>query len=56
MLGQRLIRLVDGEQLAGVYTARWDGTDAAGRAVGAGSVYLPAQQRWDGGESADGAD
>ena len=39
MLGQRLIRLVDGEQLAGVYTARWDGTDAAGRAVGAG-VYI----------------
>ena len=39
MLGQRLIRLVDGEQSAGMHTTRWDGTDAAGRAVGAG-VYI----------------
>ena len=39
MLGQRLIRLVDGERSAGAHTARWDGTDAAGRAVGAG-VYI----------------
>ena len=39
MLGQRLTRLVDGEQSAGAHTARWDGTDAAGRAVGAG-VYI----------------
>ncbi|MDE2737192.1 MAG: ankyrin repeat domain-containing protein [Gemmatimonadota bacterium] len=39
MLGQRLIRLVNGERSAGVHTARWDGTDAAGRAVGAG-VYI----------------
>ena len=39
MLGQRLVRLVDGERSAGVHTARWDGTDAAGRAVGAG-VYI----------------
>ena len=45
MLGQRLIQLVDGERSAGAHTARWDGTDAAGRAVGAGSVYLPAYQR-----------
>ena len=39
MLGQRLIRLVDGERSAGAHTARWDGTDATGRAVGAG-VYI----------------
>ena len=39
MLGQRLAKLVDGERSAGVHTARWDGTDAAGRAVGAG-VYI----------------
>ncbi|MDE2814416.1 MAG: ankyrin repeat domain-containing protein [Gemmatimonadota bacterium] len=39
MLGQRLIRLVDGERSAGAHTAWWDGTDAAGRAVGAG-VYI----------------
>ena len=39
MLGQRLTRLVDGERSAGMHTARWDGTDAAGRAVGAG-VYI----------------
>ena len=39
MLGQRVAKLVDAEQSAGVHTARWDGTDAAGRAVGAG-VYI----------------
>ncbi|MDE2703722.1 MAG: T9SS type A sorting domain-containing protein, partial [Gemmatimonadota bacterium] len=39
MLGQRVAKLVDGERSAGVHTARWDGTDAAGRAVGAG-VYI----------------
>ena len=39
VLGQRLATLVNAEQSAGVYTARWDGTDAAGRAVGAG-VYI----------------
>ena len=39
MLGQRLVRLVDSERSAGAHTARWDGTDAAGRAVGAG-VYI----------------
>ena len=38
-LGQRMATLVDGEQSAGAYSARWDGTDAAGRAVAAG-VYL----------------
>ena len=39
MLGQRVAKLVDGERSAGAHTARWDGTDAAGRAVGAG-VYI----------------
>ena len=39
ILGQRLAMLVDAEQSAGTYTAQWDGTDAAGRAVGAG-VYI----------------
>ncbi|MCY3665403.1 MAG: DUF5050 domain-containing protein [Gemmatimonadetes bacterium] len=39
LLGQRLATLVDAEQAAGVHTAQWDATDAAGRAVGAG-VYI----------------
>ena len=39
LLGQRLALLVDGEQGAGVYRARWDGTDLSGRAAAAG-VYL----------------
>ena len=39
LLGQRIATLVDGDQPAGFHSARWDGTDAAGRAVGAG-VYL----------------
>ena len=39
LLGQRIARLVDGEQPAGFHSAQWDGTDASGRAVGAG-VYL----------------
>ena len=39
VLGQRVATLVDGEQGAGSYVARWDGTDAAGRAVGSG-VYF----------------
>ena len=39
ILGQRLATLVDAEQSAGTYTAQWDATDAAGRAVGAG-VYI----------------
>ena len=39
VLGQRLAMLVDAEQSAGMHTAQWDATDAAGRAVGAG-VYI----------------
>ena len=39
VLGQHLATLVDAEQSAGAHTAQWDGTDAAGRAVGAG-VYI----------------
>ena len=39
VLGQRVATLVDGQQGAGSYVARWDGTDAAGRAVGSG-VYF----------------
>ena len=39
LLGQRLATLVDAERSAGIHTAQWDATDAAGRAVGAG-VYI----------------
>ena len=39
VLGQRLATLVDAERSAGMHTAQWDGTDASGRAVGAG-VYI----------------
>ena len=39
ILGQRVATLVDEEQSAGAYRARWDGTDAAGGAAAAG-VYL----------------
>ncbi len=39
LLGQRIATLVNGHQPAGFHVARWEGTDAAGRAVGAG-VYL----------------
>ena len=39
LLGQRIATLVNEEQPAGFHHARWDGTDTAGRAVGAG-VYL----------------
>ena len=39
LLGQRVATLVDEEQQAGLHTAAWNGTDAAGRPVGAG-VYL----------------
>ena len=39
VLGQHVATLVDGEQAAGSYRVRWDGTDAAGGAVSAG-VYL----------------
>ena len=39
VLGQHLATLAEGVQSAGFHTARWDGTDVAGRAVAAG-VYL----------------
>ena len=39
VLGQRVATLVDGEQVAGAYTAVWTATDAAGQAVSAG-VYI----------------
>ena len=39
LLGQRIATLMDGEQPAGFHSTRWDGTDGAGRAAGAG-VYL----------------
>ena len=39
VLGQNIATLVDGQQSAGLHTARWGGTDAAGAAVAAG-VYL----------------
>ena len=39
VLGQRVATLVDEQQAAGMYRARWDGTDAAGSAAAAG-VYI----------------
>ena len=39
LLGQRVATLVDEEQQAGLHTAAWNGTDAAGRPVAAG-LYL----------------
>ena len=39
VLGQRIATLVNGERLAGVHTAAWKATDAAGRPVGTG-VYF----------------
>ncbi|MCY3737494.1 MAG: T9SS type A sorting domain-containing protein [Gemmatimonadaceae bacterium] len=39
LLGQRIATLVEGEQPAGFHSARWNGTDDSGRAVGSG-VYL----------------
>ena len=39
VLGQRVATLVDEDRPAGVHTAEWNATDAAGRAVGAG-VYF----------------
>ena len=39
ILGQRVATLVDEEQGAGAYVARWDGTDAVGRAAASG-VYI----------------
>lgn len=39
VLGQRLATLVNAERSAGAHTAQWDGTDSAGRAMGAG-VYI----------------
>ena len=39
VLGQRVATLVDGQQGAGAYVARWDGTDASGRAAASG-VYF----------------
>lgn len=39
VLGQRMATLVNGERPAGVHTAMWDATDAAGQAVAAG-VYI----------------
>ena len=39
VLGQRIATLVDGQRSGGLHTAQWDGTDAAGQAVGAG-VYI----------------
>ena len=39
ILGQRVVTLVDEARPAGLHKAQWDGTDAAGRAVGTG-VYI----------------
>ncbi len=39
ILGQRVTTLVDGERPSGFHTARWNATDASGRAVAAG-VYF----------------
>ena len=56
MLGQRLTRLVDGERSGGCAHGAV-GRHGCGRTCGrSGSVYLPAYQRGDDDESADGAD
>ena len=39
VLGQHIATLVDGQQSAGLHTARWDGTNESGQAVAAG-MYL----------------
>ncbi len=39
ILGQRVVTLIDEERPAGFHRVLWDGTDASGRAVGAG-VYI----------------
>ena len=54
VLGQRLATLVDAERSAGAHTAQWDGTDAAGRAVGAGVYIYRLSSGGMAGESADG--
>ena len=48
LLGQQVATLVDEEQQAGLHTATWNGTDAAGRPVAAG-LYL--YRIWGGGVS-----
>ena len=45
IVGQCIATLVDGERPAGFHTAHWDATDAAGKAVAAGGLRLPAQRR-----------
>ena len=54
LLGQRLATLVDAERSAGIHTAQWDATDAAGRAVGAGVYIYRLSSGEHDGESADG--
>ena len=39
LLGQRVVTLLDEHRPAGLHRSQWDGTDAAGRGVGAG-VYI----------------
>ena len=47
ILGQRVVTLVDEVRPAGLHRAQWDGTDAAGRGVGAGVyIYRLSAGRW----------
>ena len=47
VLGQRVVTLIDEARPAGLHKAQWDGTDAAGRAVGAGVyIYRLSAGRW----------
>ncbi|MFQ5639621.1 MAG: FlgD immunoglobulin-like domain containing protein, partial [bacterium] len=39
ILGQRVATLVDKEQLAGLYSVKWNGKDNSGRSVASG-IYL----------------
>ena len=39
VLGQRVATLADGQQGAGAYLARWDGTDTAGGAAASGLYF-----------------
>ena len=47
VLGQRVTTLVDDEQVAGAYTARWDARDASGQGGGFGGVPLSADGGFD---------
>ena len=56
VLGQHLATLVNEVQPAGFHTVRWDATNAAGQAVGAGVYFYRLRGEGGGVDAADGAD